>query len=862
MIDLQGNHTFTNNAIEKHLGYSREEFLSTPFLQLVHIDDAEQIRSSMPELIREKKGWHNWTLRWKSKSGEFVYFASSAVPTFDENGELVGFRGIDRELTALNSEIAKFKEFRDYWESAFEHMADIVIIADDQGRIKFANKHARGRESISLVGKSVFEFVMPRYEHVLRQSFAAIVEGKSSSSFETRVRLPDGEEAVFDNRLSPVVVNGQTQDVLFHSTNITELRRVDADLRHLNKRLRMIMQSAATHMFVVDRFGKIQYVNHVADGYTVQDVIGRSVFDFLKEKSIRLYRAALQKVIETLEPQRIEFEDKLGEWFEVTINPLGERNVHEAVVVGQNVTKRRKTARQLLLHRERAQSLMHSSRDFILCIEGEVDTRTYKSHEELYNQLLESFVVVETNAEVNQVLLSNSLDSPDGTPLKQLCEAYPRVATLIKTLADRDLSVKGALVNFMDENEVTYWEVFANTVAHKHKVHRIWITGRNQTSSIEDRNQIEEHKRQIGLIFDLSPVGISFADKSGHFLRVNPAFSRLLGYSMDEITTMSYKDITDTEHVDESVEQMKQLIDGEIEKVSMNKRYVCKDGSTLWARLFVTAARDKEGAFAGSVAVVQDISHELEEEQLRQENKRELERMVDLRTKELQVANEELQKFSYSVSHDLRAPLRAISGFTSLFMEDYGEALNDEGRHFLNQVSHAATQMRELIDSLLELSRLSAREIEWRDVDISELCEHIVSDLQTAPEYKHVEFSVQSDIHVRGDANLLTSAFTNLLENAAKYSHKKPTAAVRVEAENVMSEEVCVCVIDNGVGFNERYKDRIFTAFQRLHTEEEFDGTGIGLATVQRVVHRLGGTVDAFSTVGEGAKFCITLQRA
>ena len=248
------------------------------------------------------------------------------------------------------------------------------------------------------------------------------------------------------------------------------------------------------------------------------------------------------------------------------------------------------------------------------------------------------------------------------------------------------------------------------------------------------------------------------------------------------------------------------------------------------------------------------------EEQINQINVL-LEKRVSERTAELAAANRELESFSYSVSHDLRAPLRAIDGYSAILAGEHGAALDDQARELLSRVRRAVQRMGELIDDLLELSRLSRREIVWRDVDLSEMARHIVADLRERDQARQVDVTIASDLHAQGDPSLLRVALDNLIGNAWKFTSK--SAAARIELGTAQqNERRAYFVRDNGAGFDMRYVGKLFGAFQRLHTDRDFAGSGIGLATVQRIIHRHGGQVWAEGVSGEGATFYFTLGTA
>jgi signal transduction histidine kinase len=237
----------------------------------------------------------------------------------------------------------------------------------------------------------------------------------------------------------------------------------------------------------------------------------------------------------------------------------------------------------------------------------------------------------------------------------------------------------------------------------------------------------------------------------------------------------------------------------------------------------------------------------------------ELEQRVQERTAELHAANQELEAFSYSVSHDLRAPLRAITGFSRILLEDYAPQLPNEAQHYLKIVDNGGQQMGQLIDDLLTFSRLGRMELRKQLVATADLVRQVLADLQAEQSGQQVEITLGDLLPCRAEPSLLKQVFVNLLSNALKYSRKREVAHIEVGCREHDGEQVYF-VKDNGVGFDMQYAKKLFGVFQRLHRAEEYEGTGVGLAIVQRIVHRHGGRVWAEAALDQGATFYFTLQ--
>lgn len=236
----------------------------------------------------------------------------------------------------------------------------------------------------------------------------------------------------------------------------------------------------------------------------------------------------------------------------------------------------------------------------------------------------------------------------------------------------------------------------------------------------------------------------------------------------------------------------------------------------------------------------------------------ELERRVIARTSELEVSNRELESFCYSVSHDLRAPLRHIDGYSKILLDEYRDLIGEEGAMHLDGVRRSTAKMGDLIDDLLQLSRVTRSELRKATVDISVMAHEIADELSSSAPEREVNFFIEDGIVVNADAHLIRIVMDNLLMNAWKYTAKKPEARIEFGRAFVANKNA-IFVRDNGAGFDMQYADKLFGAFQRLHRVEEFEGTGVGLATVLRIISRHGGTVWGEGAVDKGATFYFTL---
>jgi signal transduction histidine kinase len=295
------------------------------------------------------------------------------------------------------------------------------------------------------------------------------------------------------------------------------------------------------------------------------------------------------------------------------------------------------------------------------------------------------------------------------------------------------------------------------------------------------------------------------------------------------------------------------------EPYDLEFQFTTFNGNLLWIRTTAQPVYE-ENNIVRLVGNVMDITAlKQNEEEIRKLNQ-ELEKRVEKRTEQLEAANKELEAFSYSVSHDLRAPLRSIDGFSHLLNKGYYEKLDDQGKNYLNHIISAAQRMSHLIDDMLKLSQITRSELNIQNVDLSAIVREIADNLRDSQPEREVYFHIAEGITTRGDAYLLRIVLENFIWNAWKFTSKHTKATIEFGVQQKKGQ-IAYYVRDDGAGFDMNYVQKLFGAFQRLHSENEFPGTGIGLATVQRIIQRHEGTVWAESEVEKGATFYFTINR-
>ncbi len=436
-------------------------------------------------------------------------------------------------------------------------------------------------------------------------------------------------------------------------------------------------------------------------------------------------------------------------------------------------------------------------------------------------------------------------------------EDRARVDAVVRSALERrsDFHVAARLVRADGEERIV--ESAGETVDEAHG--RVVMVGTcvDVTEEVRAEHAVRKDEARFRSLFEDAGNGIALAGPDGTMRVANRALAELLGCEREALVGARLLDLVDPRDRDRSVELWRSVARGGADRGEI--RVLRGDGEAHWVEVIVSPMRSEE-------EVVQVVVHVLDAEErrraadaLKRANEM-LDRRVEARTRELAAANDELESFSYTVSHDLRAPLRAIDGFAAALAGEHADRLDPDGLEYLARIRAAASKTSQLVDDLLALSRVTRSAMGRRPVDLSALAGDVIEDLRETAPSRAVDVRIAPGLVAEGDTLLLRLVLENLLGNAWKFTAKKARARIEVgEAETPRGR--AFFVRDDGAGFDPALAARVFAPFQRLHAEGEFEGTGIGLATVRRIVQRHGGEVWADGAPDRGATFWFTLPR-
>jgi PAS domain S-box-containing protein len=372
------------------------------------------------------------------------------------------------------------------------------------------------------------------------------------------------------------------------------------------------------------------------------------------------------------------------------------------------------------------------------------------------------------------------------------------------------------------------------------------------TRDLTERRHAEQVQEERDRYFNMSRELICVAGFDGYFKTLNPAWKWTLGFSSEELQARPFIEFVHPDDRAATQAEAEKLVAGG-ELIYFENRYLCKDGSWRW---FAWSARADL-----TLRVIYATARDITERKLAQEKIDCLLSDLKLRASQLEEANKELEAFSYSVSHDLRAPLRHIDGFVKMLIKQTGPSLDERGGRYLGIIADSAQRMGALIDDLLVFSRMSRAELRRTKVSTDSLVHEAVDGLQIEINGRHINWNIEALPEVDADAAMLQQVWVNLISNAVKYTRPRDPANIKIGCAESGNSEYTFFIHDNGVGFDMQYAHKLFGVFQRLHRAEEFEGTGIGLANVSRIVHRHGGRVWAEGRPDAGATFYFSLPK-
>ena len=883
-----------NPAATNIFGYSTSEALELRVETLVPEYLKEQHRAGLSRYAQTGRGPYidshsPLELPALRKDGEEIHIELSLSPIGLVN-ETVGegrfVLAIIRDITERKRVEEALRDREERFQALVQNALDIVMVTDVEGTIRYVSpavERVLGYRPEEQIGTNAAEYLHP---DDLKKGFDALSEAVSKPgvhpvAVETRVRHKDGSWRCLEGMANNLLNDPAVEGVVFNHRDVTDRKVAEEEVRRLNENLedlvaertaqveavlgerkraeegvreseeryRAVLEQAADGILLVDVDTKrileanAAYQNLL--GYTAEEILGLTLYDVVpySQENMDCYieRVLAQRRYVSGERRHRRKDGSLVS-VEVGANVISYSGREAISIVVRDITER-KQAEEVS---SRLAAIVDSSNEAIIgkTLDGTI-TSWNRGAEKIYGYSSEEVVG-------RPISMLVPADLPDEIPqiLKRISlgEGIDQYETVRITKEGRRLDVSLTISPIKD------WQgniVGASTIARD-------ITERKRAEEeIRLLNErLEQRVRQLQLVTDSAPVLIAHCDGERRYKFVNKGYAERLGARREDIIGKRIPDVVG----EEAYASFKQRVDAVLggQRVEFEIEIPYKNIGQRYMHAAYVPEFDEQGEVRGLVAVISDITERKRiEEEIRQLNES-LERRVAERTRQLKEANEELESFSYSVSHDLRAPLRHISGFAELLQRRAASTLDDTGRRHLDVIVESTNHAGDLIDDLLAFSRMGRAKIHNVDVDMNRLVQETLDDLRLETDGRNIDWKVGELPVVQGDPSMLRVVMTNLLSNAVKYTRSREQAIIEVGTQS-NGDETVFFVSDNGVGFDMQYVDKLFGVFQRLHSVEEFEGTGIGLATVRRIVNRHGGHTWAEGSVGSGATFYFSL---
>jgi PAS domain S-box-containing protein len=825
IVNKEGRILLVNAQTMKLFGYDRHELIG----QWVELLIPERFRKSHPGHRqaffgdpRTRSMGSGLELHGLRKDGTEFPIEISLSPLETEDGTLV---------SSAIRDITERKKAEDKFRGLLESAPDAMVIVNAAGSIVLVNAQTEklfGYPRRELLGQSVDRLVPERFrekhpEH-RRGYFGAPQNRAMGSGLELHGVRRDGSEFPIEISLSPL----QTEEGMLVSSAIRDI----TERKKAEEKFRGLMESAPDAMVIVGRDGRIALANAQTEklfGYSRGELLGQLV-DMLVPERFRARHPSHRKGYFSDPKVRSMGSDlelfglrKDGSEFpvEISLSPLETEDGMFVSSAIRDVTDRKKAE-------EKFRALMESAPDGMVIASQDgsivlVNAQTEKLFGYERNELIGS--------SVDRLVPERFRSRHPGHRASYF--ARPQSRSMGSDLALYGLRKDGT--EFPVEISLSPLETEAGMLVS------------SAIRDVTDRKKGDEIRFRLAAIVDSSEDAIVSKGLDQVITSWNHGAERVFGYLAEEAVGKSITMLMPADRLDEELLLMDRLSRGErVEHFDTIRRK--KDGRDINVSVTLSPIRDHLGNVVGSSKVARDITDSKRAEEA-------LARAKD----EAEAASREFEAFSYSVAHDLRAPLRGVDGFSQALLEDYSDKLDDEGKSQLRAVRESAQRMAQLIESLLTLARVTQATLRHERVDLSTLGRDTVKQLRQDEPNRHVEFVVEDGLTALGDLRLLSVVLVNLLGNAWKFTGKRDPA--RLELGSVlMHGRPTYFVRDNGAGFDMAYSEKLFGVFQRLHGTTEFEGTGIGLATVHRIVRRHGGRIWAEGDVDRGAVFYFTLE--
>lgn len=877
-IELLTQAVYTSPSTDLIFGLDplRAEKRVEDYLQRVYQADLGQVQTAINDTVIAGKE-HYVEYRIQQANDQVCWVSSRGELLTDSNGQPYKLVGAFTDITKRKTIELELKQGRQHLQNVIDNLYSFIGLTTTDGILLEVNRAALQIIALKpedVLHQSIEETYWWSYSEEsktrVREAFNRARMGEYVR-FEADIRIQEGQFLTIDFSLAPIYdEHGQITYLVPSGIDITERKRTEQALRQseqlaqqrLNE-IEWLYQTAPIGLCVLDRELRWQRINrHLAEinGFSVEAHLGKRIDELLPQVSENVI-PLLQRILDTGEPlTHVEVigmtpaqPGVLRTWIEQLL-PLKDHDGHVVgiSIVAEEVTDRKRQELALRESEERYRTLFESMDQGFALLQMIFDaTQTPIDYRFLeLNPQFERLTGIKAEAVLGERTIRQVI--PDLEAIWY--QIYGQVA------------LTGEPIRFIQESPVMgrWYDVYAMRVG-KPEDCKVGILFTDITESKRQEQQIRESERlarerlnEIETIYNNTPVGLCVLDRDLRWLRINKRLAQINGFPVEAHLGRSIHELLPSLS-DEIEPPMRQILETGVPVLGIEVIESMSGQERVWSANWMPL-RDDDGDIIGINVFAEDVTERRKiEQEIRQLNS-DLDLRVRQRTAELDLLYQEMEAFSVSVSHDLRAPLRRIDSFCQIIEQDFKAQLDPQGQYYLTRIRASIERMDQLITDLFALSKVTQSSLTIGEVNLSAIVQEIAENLRGSQPDRHVDWLIQPDLCVQGDARLLQIALENLIGNAWKYTSKREHTQIEFGVQGEGAERVYF-VRDNGVGFNMQYADKLFIPFRRLHKDGEFEGTGIGLATTQRIIQRHHGKIWANAAVDQGATLSFTLAQ-